>query len=109
MIAKATNTIEVQMAKAKQLDKGRENVASALDQLESASATVAKSTAVVKRRIEELDEVLGDLEARLRDAEATHDKETQVMREQYTRDTTMLQTKLQAAEEKLRKVQATLA
>ena len=108
-MAKASSTLEVQMAKKKALEKGQENVSSALDQLESASSTVAKATAVVKRRIEELDELLSDFEARLRDAEASHDKEVQAMREQYTRDTTALQTRLQQAEEKLRKVQATLA
>ena len=108
-MAKTTSTVEVQMAKKKALEKGQENVAAALDQLETASASVAKSTAIVKRRIEELDEIVGEYEARLRDLESEHDREVQAMKEQYTRDTTALHTRLQAAEEKLRKVQATLA
>jgi hypothetical protein len=109
-MAKSTSsTMEVQMAKKKALDKGQENVAAALDQLDSASVGVAKATAIVKRRIEEQDELIGELEARLRDAEAAHEKEIQAMKEQYTRDTTALHTRLQAAEDKLRKVQATLA
>jgi hypothetical protein len=100
---------DVQIAKKKALDKGQENLAAALDQLDSASTTIAKATAVVRRRLEELDELVLELEARLREAELRHDKETQELKERYTRDTTALQTKLSAAEEKLRKVQATLA
>ena len=106
---KPSNTVEVQIAKKKALEKGQENVASALDQLETSSATVAKATATVKRRIEELDELLSEYEARLRDAESEHERIVQAMKEQYTRDTTALQTRLHAHEEKLRKVQATLA
>ena len=106
---KASSTVEVQIAKKKALEKGQENVASALDQLETASVTTAKATATVKRRIEELDELLGELEARLRDAEMEHERTVAQMKEQYTRDTTALQTRLHAHEEKLRKVQATLA
>jgi chromosome segregation ATPase len=108
-MAKTTSFVEVQIAKKKSLEKGQENVAAALDQLDSASQGIAKSTAIVKRRLEELDELANDFEARLRDAEASHEKEVQQLREQYTRDTTALQTRLAAAEEKLRKVQATLA
>ena len=71
---KASNTVEVQIAKKKALEKGQENVASALDQLETSSAVVAKATAIIKRRIEELDELLSEFEARLRDAEAEHER-----------------------------------
>ena len=109
MAKTSSNTLEVQMAKKKAIDKSTENVASALDQLETASQSVAKSHAVVKRRIEELDEILNEMEARLRDMESTHEKEVQAMKDTYLRDTTELKTRLHAAEDKLRKVQATLA
>ena len=97
------------MAKKKGYDKNSENVAAALDALDSIGTTVVKSTAAVKHRIEELDDAVADLDSKLRDAEATHEKEMGNFRDQFTRETTILQTKLAAAEEKLRKVQQTLA
>jgi hypothetical protein len=108
-MAKPANVAEVQMAKKKMLDKGSENVAAALDQLDMVSSAIAKSTAVVKRRIEEQDELLAEFEARLRDQEVAHEKDMAELKERLVRETTALQTRLAAAEDKLRKVQATLA
>jgi hypothetical protein len=104
-----TAVAEVQSLKKKALEKSQENVVSALDQLDGASAAIAKATAVVKRRLEELDVVLNEFEARMRDGEMSFEREMAEMKERYTRDTTALQTRLTQAEEKLRKVQATLA
>jgi len=97
------------ISKKKTFDKGSENVAAAFDALDSMNAALAKSVQVIRHRIEELDETVEDLESRTRDLEDGHAVEVANMKDRYTRDTTTLSTKLQAAEEKLKKVQATLA
>ena len=68
-------------------DRSRENVVAALDAAELAVGAMNKGLAVAKRRIEELEELLGESEERRQAAEA----------------------RSQALEEKLRKVQATLS
>ena len=90
-----TSTLET--PKRKSYDKGQENVAAALDALDGVSVTVAKSVSIIKRRLEELDDLVVDMETKLRDQEMENAKTTQELR-----------TRLDIAEEKLRKVQATL-
>ena len=105
-----TATVDMQgVKKQKDFDRQRENVSAAIDALDNVSQTAAKSTAIVKRRIEELDELVMEYDERLRLSEVRHQQELQEHKDQYTRDTTMLQTKLAGVEEKLRKVQQTLA
>ena len=97
------------MAMKKQSEKGKENVAAALDQLDAASNTVSKAAVAVRRRIEELDELVNDLESRLNEVEKERSREIQSLKDQFLRENTALSTRLQGCEEKLKKVQQTLS
>ena len=94
--------------KKKPMEKDRENVAAALDLLDASANNVAKATSTVRRRIEELDELVAHLDAELQTVTDRHKAEMQTLKEQYLKENTTLSTRLQAAEEKLRKVQQTL-
>jgi prefoldin subunit 5 len=89
-------------------EKEQENVAAALDSLDNSAAAIAKASTVVKRRIEELDETITELENRLQEMEKESEKALRNLQDKYLKDTTTLQTRLGACEEKLRKVQQTL-
>ena len=85
-----------------------ENVAAALDSLDTSAAAIAKASAVVKRRIEELDDTITELENRMQELEKENEKAMRGLQDKYLKDTTALQTRLSACEDKLRKVQQTL-
>ena len=97
------------MARKKAIDKGKENVVAALDQLDASSVAIGKAASAVRRRIEELDELVADVEARLQEVETERGREIQALKDQFLKENTTLQTRLQACEEKLKKVQQTLA
>lgn len=90
-------------------EKVRENIVAALDQMDGGIQTFTKATAVVKRRIEELEDHVSDLEAQLVDIRNRHATELQSVKDSHLRELAALQTRLQSSEEKLRKVQQTLA
>ena len=97
------------MARSKKtLDKGTENVAAALDQLDASSAAVSRATGIVRSRLDQLEDLISELENRLSDTVDAHKVELQSMREEYRDENTALRTRLEICETKLRKVQQTL-
>ena len=92
------------MAKATKKKGSGENVAAALDTMESHYAAGPKAHATVKSRIAEQDSIIEDLEERLATAEETKRRELQAQADKFTRENTALAIALDTAKDKLRKV-----
>lgn len=85
------------------------NAVASHEYIASHSVNMARHADILKAENAELVGQVEELTAKLADEQRIHAEEIQRARETYARDTTALQTKLSAAEEKLRKVFVTLS
>lgn len=85
------------------------DVSAAHQFFEDNAAKSLKHHGALKAHIDALEDDNVELAAKLADSETAREAEARAAAERHARDTTALQSRVNALEEKLRKVQATLA